>query len=106
MTSTNPGEPGKQLGLLLVEMHNAPWLEVIRAIAIDLYEKNGAISIDDLRHWCDDNKRQPDSEKAWGAIFRGLEWTPIGQKKSRYTSNHCRRIYTWAYTPEKAKVKK
>lgn len=104
--SKNPGENAKQLGLLLVEMHNQPWIEQMRAVAIDLFRRNGSLSIDDLRKWADENNRQPASEKAWGAIFKGLEWTPIGTQKSRYYSNHCRNVFIWAYTPEKANVKK
>lgn len=94
--------PGQQLrldGLDRVEDNNERWIHRMRAQAIRVAVAHEVVSSDDLRRWADERGDQPKHPNAWGAVFRGKWWKPVGYTKSRYTSNHARRITVWAYVP-------
>jgi len=93
-----------QLGLLLkregqdrVEENNQTWVDCMRAIAKEEYEASGQVCIDVLRTWADRHKFYPLHPNAWGSVFRGKCWKPIGFKQSTYTSNRGHLIRVWRY---------
>ena len=89
------GEQLKIDGLDRVATSNAEWLTWIRKHARYTCHKQGTVSADDLRTIADRHNRHPHHPNAWGAVFRGSEWELTGYKKSRYVSNHARRIAVW-----------
>lgn len=91
------GECLKRSGQSAVEANNRDWLDLVRAIAVIFCQKNGSVSTDDLREWCDAKGYQPSHRNAWGAIFRGSEWETCRYEKSRYEGNHARRITVWRW---------
>lgn len=91
------GEQLKIEGINRVEKNNQAWIEKMRERAIELNSISGSVSTDELRFWADAINSHPEHPNAWGSIFAGKKWKPIGYKKSRYKSNHARRITIWRY---------
>ena len=91
------GEQLKLDGLNRVEENNQAWVDKIRERAIEMCLVMGEVSSDELRYWADAANCHPEHPNAWGAVFRGKCWRPIGYKRSTYKSNHARRITIWRY---------
>lgn len=89
------GEELKEEGLARTERSNKEWIRWIRGEVIRIAQAKGTVNSDDLRRVADAYDRQPASSAAWGAVFRGERWVLVGITKSRYSTNHYRRIYEW-----------
>ena len=89
------GNQLKLAGLDLVELHNRKWMDIIRDVARRICRECFQVSADDLHQWADDHDCHPGHRNAWGAVFRGNEWTVVGYKHSEYPSNHARLISVW-----------
>ena len=98
LNSLKTGEQRKKEGLDIVESNTKKWILRVRAEAGRLARANGTVSADDLRRWSDDRNDHPHHPNAWGAVFRGKEWSPVGHKKSTYTTNNAREIKVWSLT--------
>lgn len=94
------GKELKQLGLESVISHNVRWIDTMRTIAASIAVSAGMVSTDELRKWADEHNFQPQHSNAWGGIFRGRLWVPLGWKNSKYKANHARRILIWGYQPK------
>jgi len=60
------------------------------------------VTSDDVRRWAEEAEDHPHHPNAWGAIFRGNDWTSLGLSSSEVASNHARRIFIWKYEPKEA----
>jgi hypothetical protein len=89
------GEQLKLDGLSSVANNNADWLDWIRSEAIYIAQERGQVCSDDLRVLADLCNHHPTHPNAWGAVFLGGDWCAIGYRKSKYKSNHARRIVVW-----------
>lgn len=72
------------------------WLDRIRQVAIQFATINGAVSVDDLRVWADENHMQPPYSSSWGAVFQSTVWKKVSQKNSSYSKSRSRKISVWA----------
>ena len=91
------GLAAKRKGQDRVESNNQTWVDCMRSIAIEVYKEKGEVCIDDLRTWADDHKFYPLHPNAWGSVFRGKNWVPIGYRQSSYPSNRGHRNTVWRY---------
>lgn len=91
------GQMLKEKGLDSVERNNRRWVDVMREVALKIWEEAGWVTVDQLRRYADDHKFQPQHQNAWGAIFRGKHWRCTGRTKSTYASNHAREVKVWIY---------
>ena len=78
-------------------MNNQPWLQTMRDVARLICRDHGAVSTDDLRVWADETGIQPDSDHAWGCIWKEKGWRFVEWTQSTYCSNHNRRIAVWRW---------
>lgn len=89
------GELLKEQGLDDIEVSNRGFLDHARALARQLAQQQGRVSVDDVRKqipaalW-------PSTPQAWGGIFRGTEWVHVGWSRSPFPSNHARSNRVWA----------
>ena len=97
MTQLSLGEAAKQKGLDAVEMNDAEFIQLMRALAEFRAIALGEISTDELREYAARNHIAPRSPNSWGAILRGKDWEVIGRKKSAVVSNHAREIRVYRY---------
>jgi len=93
------GLDGKREGLEQVTKNNPDFVTTMRDIAISMSLRWGSVNSDDLRRAALEMSLEPNHPNAWGAVFRGKEWKPIGWKHSRLKSNHARMIRVWRYDP-------
>lgn len=91
------GDKLKQQGLDLVESHAPDFCEQMRHAAKAFCMVNGTVSTDELRQYAAEFDIKPHHPNAWGAIFRGRHWVPVGFTKSRLPSNHSRVIRVWQW---------
>ena len=98
------GKELKQLGLDLVEEHNKTFVELMREHAIALSRRHGRVTSDDLRAAAARSGIEPDHKNAWGAIFRGKNWKPLGFENSKIPSNHARVIRVWRWEEQQLVV--
>lgn len=92
----------KKLGLDQVEINHADFIGTARSFARCLAEKNGSVTIDDLRDILDRLGLEPRHANVYGAIFRGDDWHCSGWTRSQRPSNHYRAIQIWSLDgPEK-----
>lgn len=85
-------EDGKQL----VEDHNRGFVRHMRELALEICARKGQVDCDQLRQLAAEQGLAPVHPNAWGSIFRGRQWRPIGWKASRLTTNHARMIRVWS----------
>ncbi len=98
------GNEALQLGLGLrdqgldqVESHNLSWVEQMRRQARKVCMMKGHVTTDDLRDFADAEDLQPTHQNAWGSIFRGKHWKPVGRCRSTRAAAHGRTIITWVW---------
>lgn len=90
---------GQQLkldGMDRVERNNALFVRNFRELALTIARANGTVTSDDLRKIADKIDVQPDHPNAWGSIFRGKFFKPVGYTQSEIPSCHGRTIRVWA----------
>lgn len=87
----------KRHSLQRVESRASDWLAIMREEAIRLFQRDGAVSTDELRLYAEHTLQLPEHDNWWGAIFRRPRWRQIGRRKSRWASTHGREIKVWAY---------
>lgn len=85
----------KRQGLEQAESRCPEWICEIRQVAREHARRHGQVTSDDLRIWADEYHLHPNHPNSWGAVFKGSEWVAVGYRKSRYVSNHARRITVW-----------
>ena len=90
------GVRGLDAGIESVISNNECFVATMRGCARIIARRKGAVSCDDLRQLAGEYGIQPNHENAWGGIFRGGEWVPVGRIKSKVPSNQAREIKTWA----------
>ena len=93
----NFGEILKIEGLDLVESHNESWIDAVRRHAAIISRQRGCVSAVELRLWADAVGWHPEHPNAWGAVFRGKEWTPVGYRKTEHAQGHAREIKVWRH---------
>lgn len=89
------GETRKEAGIAIVSMNNKTFLAQMRDHARVVTKEKGQVSCDDLRVFALEYRIEPKSPNAWGAVFSGREWIPVGYKKSCFSTNNARRITVW-----------
>jgi len=87
----------KRHSLAKVETNAQAWLRIMRAEAIELCQRDGSVSTDELRLYAEHTLQLPEHDNWWGGVFRGPRWKVIGRRKSRWASNHAREIKVWVY---------
>lgn len=90
----------RDLGLDAVECSNEVFIETARAGARMICRAKGSVTADDMREWCADRGLQPKNKNAWGAIFRGHEFVPVGFVISKQVSGHGNTIRVWRLRTE------
>lgn len=90
------GVAQKQLGLGLVENSNQVFVQTMRGVARMIARENGSVTSDDLRLRAREMGMEPEHPNAWGAIFKGREWSVVGFEASGYPTNHGRIIRRWS----------
>jgi len=94
------GDAGREAradGIARVEAHGAGFVARMREVARIVSQQNGQVTVDDLRFYARECGIKPHHRNAWGAIFRGPHWAPIGHTKSVLASNHARTIRVWTF---------
>ena len=92
----------KRLGLDSIEINHGDFIGTARQFATLLAQKNGRVTMDDVRDVLDKLGIEPKHANVYGAIFRGDEWQCIGWTRSKRPSNHYRAIQMWSLNgPEK-----
>jgi hypothetical protein len=91
------GDTLKQQGLDLVESHTTDFCSTMRRAAKACCMVRGHVTTDYLREYAACHDIEPHHPNAWGAIFRGKHWVPVGFTKSRLPSNHSRIIRVWKW---------
>lgn len=80
------------------EEHRADWLAEARAIAFDLAQRNGTVTIDDVRALC-----PPPADvdpRVMGAVFRTRDFRPTGKhRKSARSICHNRPVAIFELAP-------
>lgn len=88
--------PGRQLrddGIARVSVGREDWIAQARAIAIEVAEANGTVTINDVRERIELPDEFP--QNVWGAVLRGDAFEPVGFCQATHPSAHARvvRIY-------------
>ena len=88
--------PGRQLrddGIARVSVGREDWIAQARAIAIEVAEANGTVTINDVRERIELPDEFPPN--VWGAVLRGDAFGPVGFCQATHPSAHARvvRIY-------------
>lgn len=91
------GESLRDKGKNQVEENAGEWMLWIRQEAIKHWMEHGVVTSDDIRSIADRQRYQPHHDNAWGAVFRGREWKPIGFVRSKRRDAHARMIREWMY---------
>ena len=91
------GLQAKRDGLALVEAHNHRWVDRMRQYAMEISEKSGHVTIDNLRQFAEKMNLHPKNSYAWGSVFHGVKWKHIGWQRSALPSNKGRHIQVWRY---------
>jgi len=89
------GECRRAIGLDSVEGSNMEWIDWIRGRARLIATRQGHVHTGELRRVAAFHDWEPEHPNAWGAVFRGGEWEPIGLVKNETPSAHARRIFRW-----------
>jgi hypothetical protein len=83
----------RNAGLDAVELHHASWIEVARAVAIRICQRDGDVDTDRIQKiWTRPSNVHPN---AVGAILRAPRFRLVGYKMSERPSAHARRIGVW-----------
>jgi len=90
------GERRRETGLDLVADHNLGWLARARKEAERVARQQGEVTVEELRRWADEQDDQPNHPNAWGTVFRGNGWRPVGYRQNGRESAHARRVVVWA----------
>lgn len=91
------GHTLKLFGLERVARHNPDFIFIVRRYAEQHSRKYGSVTSDDCRLWANSNDIYPLHHNAWGAVFRGPHWKPVGFTQSKIPSNHARTIRVWKH---------
>lgn len=90
------GETLRDAGIERVAEHNPDFLTAARGVAREMARDNGGeVWADDLRLELDARGILPNHHNAYGCIFHGPEWIPMGFRKSKVPSAHARQIRCW-----------
>lgn len=95
--SRTEGQQRKIAGLNAIEQSADEFVRTMREAAIRISTERGMVSSDELRVVADDMGLQPHHQNAWGGLFRGPHWVPVGRKRSAIPGNHHREIRVWRY---------
>ena len=76
---------------------NNSWVFWARDVARHECAETGWVTIDDVRRVSDLYGYQPDSPKAFGAVFKQPGWTMVGRQRSTYQSNNGRYVCQWQW---------
>ena len=82
-------------GIQCVTSKNGRWLHLMRLRARSVAISKGSVTADDLRSYADLLPLKPTHRNAWGGIFRGDEWKPVGYVNSTKLANHARKLVEW-----------
>jgi hypothetical protein len=91
------GVAQREEGKNRVSLGSPEFLKTMRALAQDISERCGSVSIDELRAGAERLNIEPHHRNVWGVIFRGKHWEEVGVKNSEVVSNHARLIRRWRY---------
>lgn len=83
----------RDFGIARVSCGREDWIAYARAVAVEVAEANGQVTINDIR----ERVELPDGFPAnvWGAVLRGDAFEPVGFCQATHPSAHARvvRIY-------------
>jgi hypothetical protein len=92
----NKGREKRDAGIALVSINNKEFIAEMRKFANDLAKHTGQVHVDDVREYAIAKGIRPNHSNAWGAVFRGSEFTQSGEyRASRLISNHGHRSPVW-----------
>ncbi len=94
---TAQGEILKKQGQATVIAGSLSFVQFMQAQAIEISDKCGFVSSDNLRVIAEELGMVPHHPNVWGSIFRGKHWRVIGRKKSAVVGNHGRSISIWRH---------
>jgi hypothetical protein len=80
---------------VVIELKNEEFLEQVRMFARQHARKHGSVTTDDLHEHANTVGIEPTNYNAWGAVFAGGDWQPIGRIASRRPASHGRHIRIW-----------
>lgn len=92
------GQDRKRRGLDRVEENESDALLYrLRLYAINVSNRTGQVTIDDVRAYADRMGFRPHHQNVWGTIFRPTGWKHIGFEQSARPGNHARRVAVWRW---------
>ena len=97
MDDAAAGAAMKEAGQDAVEGNSKAFVTIMRQHAIEISDKSGFVTSDNLRIIASERCLEPHHPNVWGAIFLGPHWTAIGHQRSAWPSNHHRSITVWKY---------
>ena len=89
---------GRQLrdeGICRVESNNGSFVEYMRKFAYKIAQRNGTVTINDLRQHANQIGMQPKHPNAWGSVLRCSWFRPVGFAQAKLPQSHARCIRTW-----------
>ena len=95
--NTQLGLALKESGLDAIEVSNQAWLKKMREFAVGFSRQHTEVTADDVRYYAGRVHWKPHHSNAYGGIFRGPGWKPVGYTQSRHPSNHGRTIRIWRW---------
>ena len=94
---TAQGEILKKQGQAAVIAGSLSFVQFMQAQAVEISDKCGFVSSDNLRVSAEELGLVPHHPNVWGGIFRGPHWKQVGRKKSAIVGNHAREIRLWRW---------
>jgi len=83
--------------MLAMEVNNPSFLSIMRAHAKEVSDREGSVTIDDVREYAERNGLIPQHRNVWGVVFSGRGWESLGQAASRTPSNHAHQNKVWKW---------
>jgi hypothetical protein len=89
----NAGQQLRDDGIARVSLGREEWIAYARAVAVEIAEANGTVTINDVRERIELPEEFPPN--VWGAVLRGDAFEPVGFCQATHPSAHARvvRIY-------------
>lgn len=86
-------------GISQVVGNSKTFQKTMRDQARFICDRQGFVTMDDVRAWADKHDIQPHHCNAWGGVFREKGWKCFDSTLSRRLTSHAHRILKWAWKP-------
>jgi hypothetical protein len=95
----------KREGMERAARTSPDWLSWARREAVKISCKTGSVSAVDIRKLCHEHDLWPQSDNAWGSLFRGKQWEHVGWTQAKHAEGHARDVKAWKYVSTNAHLR-